>query len=152
MHMPAAVLSALLFLGAPVQYSVPMSIAADSSPDISPRSTLPLPADAEVTNPRLISRTDPIYPDEAHAAELEASIILQFVVRKDGTVETDDKSCIRCVVNRKGKKPEAVLNGWCDDFCLSSREAVSQWKYEAGTRDGERVDVYFTVVLDYELE
>ena len=114
--------------------------------------TLPSPAaGAEVVNPRLISRVMPEYPEEAREAQLEANTILQVMIRKDGTVEADDKSCLNCVVNRKGRDPEEVLRGWCDDFCRASAVAVRQWRYEPGTQDGEPVDVYFTVVLEYEL-
>jgi hypothetical protein len=117
----------------------------------SPPGTDAPAGDPDVTDPRLITWTEPIYPDEARAARLEASIVLQALIRKDGTVATDHRSCIRCSVNRKDKKPEEVLHGWCKDFCASARDGVSHWTYEPGTRDGEPVDVYFAIVLDYKL-
>ena len=125
--------------------------SAGSSHDASSPSGPVLPADSDDSHPHLISRVDPVYPEEAREAELEAKIILQLTIRKDGSVELDGKSCLVCEVNRQGKKSEEVLRGWCDDFIAASVDAVSQWKYEPGKQDGEPVDVLLTVRLDYEM-
>ena len=111
-----------------------------------------LRADSEIVHPRLISRVNPVYPEAAREAELEATTIHQVLILRDGTVEVNDNSCLECTVNRRGKKPEEVLRGWCDDFCRASSEAVSQWIYEPAKRDGEPVDAYFTVAIEYQIE
>ena len=72
-------------------------------------------------------------------------------IRKDGTVDDESTSCLRCIVRRKGKKPEEVLRGWCDDFCGSSIEATALWRYTPATKDGEPVEVYFTIGVTFVL-
>ena len=111
----AAVISTALWLSM-MDTSLVASVQSDSH----------LRADSEIVPPRLISRVNPVYPEAASEAELEARTILQVMILKDGTVEVNDDSCIQCVVNRKGKKPEQVLRGWCEDFCTASFEAVSK--------------------------
>ena len=108
--------------------------------------------EGKATNPRLESRVEPVYPLEARDAELEATVALQAVIRKDGTVDGESARCMQCSVRRKGDKPEEVLRGWCDDFCDASIEAAAQWHYTPGTMDGEPVDVYFTIVFDFVLQ
>lgn len=110
------------------------------------------PVEGRVTNPRLESKVAPVYPPEARDAELEANVVLQAIIRKDGTVDGEGARCLQCSVRRKGGKPEEVLRGWCDDFCDASIEAAAQWHYTPGTVDGEPVDVYFTIVLDFVLQ
>jgi hypothetical protein len=117
----------------------------------TPRDTGSQPAEERVTYPQLESRVDPVYPPEASDAGLEADVILQVTIRKDGTVDDESTSCLRCIVRRKGKKPEEVLRGWCDDFCGSSIEATALWRYTPATRDGEPVEVYFTIGVTFVL-
>jgi len=109
-------------------------------------------AEGKTTNPRLESRVEPVYPPEARAAGLEANVVLQAIIRKDGTVDGESARCLQCAVRRKGERPEEVLRGWCDDFCAASIEAAAQWHYTPGTMDGEPVDVYFTIVFEFVLQ
>ena len=133
-------------------YSPLARIDAFASPTEHTSDGNPFSTDSTVVHPRIINRVNPIYPEEAREARLEATTILQVTIRKDGTTKLTNKSCFSCRVNRVGSRPERVLRGWCEDFCESSIEAVSQWLYEPGTQVGEPVDVYFTAVVDYTLE
>jgi protein TonB len=110
------------------------------------------PAGGTTTAPQLESRVEPVYPPEARDAELEASIILQVVVGKDGTVSPESIQYLRCSVHRRDQEPEEVLHGWCDDFCDASAAAVGQWRYTPATMDGEPVDVYLAVALSFVLQ
>ncbi|MCP3982245.1 MAG: energy transducer TonB [bacterium] len=91
-----------------------------------------------VTNPRLIqdSRVEPIYPEQPHADGVEGSVILEVVVRTDGTV--GDMSVLRC-------RPEGA------GFEEAAMAAVKQWRYEAGQYKGEPVDVTYPVYLEFTL-
>jgi len=133
------ILPGLLLFGLTLSWAVPYG------------GETPRPADGKVTNPQLASRVAPDYPPEAHDAELEANTILQAVIRKDGTIDPEDIRCLQCSVRRRGEAPEEVLHGWCDDFCAASSAAVAQWRYRPGTMDGEPVDVYFTIVVEFKL-
>ncbi|NIM00634.1 MAG: TonB family protein [Acidobacteria bacterium] len=91
-----------------------------------------------VSNPVLIESTkiEPEYPELARVARLEGQVILQAIVRKDGTV--GDISVIR--VNRP--------NLGFEDSAIA---AVKQWRYEPALQNGKPVEVYFTVVVDFSL-
>jgi protein TonB len=91
-----------------------------------------------VSNPVLIESTkiDPEYPELARVARVDGQVILQAIVRKDGSV--GDISVIR--VNRPNL-----------GFEESARSAVLQWRYEPALQNGKPVEVYFTVVVDFSL-
>ena len=91
-----------------------------------------------VSNPVLIesSKVDPYYPKKARNQKLSGQVILQAVVKADGSV--GELLIIRC--NRP-----AV------GFEEATKDAVRQWRYEPATKNGQPVDVYFTVVVDYSL-
>jgi protein TonB len=91
-----------------------------------------------VSNPVLIESTkiDPEYPELARVARVDGQVILQAIVRKDGSV--GDVSVIR--VNRPNL-----------GFEESAVKAVAQWRYEPALQNGKPVEVYFTVVVDFSL-
>ena len=91
-----------------------------------------------VSNPVLIESTkiDPEYPELARVARVDGQVILQAIVRKDGSV--GDVSVIR--VNRPNL-----------GFEDTSIAAVLQWRYEPALQNGKPVEVYFTVVVDFSL-
>jgi len=134
-------LSSLVMIGATASWAAAafgmISISADGG---------------KVVEPRLESRVEPVYPPEAHDAELEAKTLLQAMIGKDGSIAPETIHCLHCSVKRKGEEPEEVLRGWCDDFCAASSAAVARWRYRPATLDGEPVDVYFTIVVEFSLD
>jgi TonB family protein len=92
-----------------------------------------------VTIPRLIgsSKVAPAYPEPTRLKRIEGRVILQAVVRSNGTV--DEIEILSC------NRPEL-------GFEEASIDAVSQWRYEPATYLGQAVDVYFTVRVDFELK
>ena len=72
--------------------------------------------------PRAIFQAAPGYPVELRKRNLEGSVQVVFLVDRDGTVV--------------GPKVEKSTN---PSFDRPALEAVRQWKFEAGTRNGERV-------------
>jgi TonB family protein len=94
-----------------------------------------------VTMPRLISasKVQPVYPEAAMAERAEAKVILHAIIRRDGTV--GDLQVLR------SQSPEGLR----DAFGTSAIEAVRQWRYEPALRDGEPVDVYFTIVVEFSM-
>ena len=91
-----------------------------------------------VTNPRLIRTTSvaPKYPEVARRRKVEGRVILQCVVRKDGSV--GDFKVLQAPGQGLGFEEAAI-------------SAVRLWKYEPGLKDGKPVDVYFTIVVDFTL-
>ena len=93
----------------------------------------------DVSNPVLIpeSKLDPEYPELARRARLEGNVILQAIVYKNGTV--GEIEVLRCSRPNVGFETAAV-------------EAVRAWRYQAATQNGQPVDVYFTVIVQFELQ
>ena len=91
-----------------------------------------------VSNPELIpeSRVVPLYPKKARARRQEGRVILQAVIRKDGTVGDLE------VLNAPPAKYK---------FDEAAKAAVKQWRYRPALFHGEPVDVYFTIVVDFVL-
>jgi TonB family protein len=92
-----------------------------------------------VSNPRLIqsSKVPPSYPEQAREELLEASVIMQAIVREDGTI--GDLEILECTRLGMGFEDAAI-------------EAVRQWRYEPALLDDQPVDVYFTVVVSFRLQ
>jgi len=91
---------------------------------------------AGITNPVLIEKHRPNYPELARVGRLEGSVILQAVVRRDGTV--GELHVLRCTEPNMGFEEAAM-------------DAVRLWRYEPATQDGRPVDVFFTVFVDFGL-
>jgi protein TonB len=92
----------------------------------------------DVTNPELIaeSKVEPEYPELARVARLEGNVILQAIIRSDGTVGSIE--VLR--TNRPGMGFE--------DAAIS---AVQEWRYKPALQNGKAVEVYFTVFVDFKL-
>lgn len=93
----------------------------------------------DVTYPERIpeSYVKPIYPDLARKAKIEGLVILQIIVRKDGTV--GNITVLRAPSARLGFEESAV-------------DAVKRWRYKPAMQSGRPVDVYLTVQVAFELK
>jgi len=91
-----------------------------------------------VSNPVLIreSYVTPRFPQVALKAKIQARVVLQAVIHKDGSVGD-----VRVV-----SPPEKF------GFNEAAIAAVKQWRYHPGRDNGKPVDVYFTVVVDFLLK
>ena len=92
-----------------------------------------------VTYPVLIESTkvQPKYPELARKAKVTGNVILEAIVRKDGTVGN-----VKVL-----RSPGANLG-----FEQSAIGAVKQWRYKPGVQNGRPVDVYFTIVVEFILK
>ena len=91
-----------------------------------------------VSNPTLIpeSKVDPVFPEDARRERASGQVILSAIVRSNGSV--DSIVVIQC--NNPGL-----------GFEEAAREAVRHWRYRPGTKNGQPVDVLFTIVIDFSL-
>ena len=80
------------------------------------------------------SYVQPEYPELARLARVEADVVLQAVILRDGTV--DETEVLRCTRLGFGFEESAV-------------DAVRQWRYRPATQDGVPVDVYFTIRVEF---
>jgi periplasmic protein TonB len=123
----------------PLPPDVEFLIGIPEAPPPSPGPAGPLIAGAgDVKMPELIPETKvtPEYPELARVARIEGNVILQAVIRADGTV--GDLKVLRCSQTTFGFEEAAV-------------EAVRQWRYLPALLDGRPVDVFFTVFVDFKL-
>jgi TonB family protein len=88
-----------------------------------------------VTAPRLLYKVDPEYPDDARDAKIEGSVLLSVVVGVDGVAHD-----INIVTT-----PETSLG-------LKAVEAVQQWKFQPGMKDGEAVAVQARIEVNFKLK
>jgi protein TonB len=79
----------------------------------------------------------PKYPEIARKAKVAGRVILQAIVRQDGSVGDIQ------VLSSPGKS---------FGFDESAVEALRQWRYKPGLQNGKPVDVYFTVVVEFTLK
>jgi protein TonB len=94
---------------------------------------------AGVTNPERIpeSYVKPVYPELARKARIEAKLILQAVITREGTVT--DVQVLKCNHPLVGFEEAAIA-------------AVEQWRYRPALQNGAPVDVFFTIVVNFTLE
>jgi TonB family protein len=89
----------------------------------------------DLTNPKPISMPKPEYTDEARKARIEGTVVLQAVVRKNGTVDTF-----------------RILQGLGHGLDESAIQTVSQqWRFMPGMKDGQPVDVMISIEVSFSL-
>ena len=87
-----------------------------------------------ITPPRVLQEVKAEYTDEARRAGITGEVVLEIVVRRDGSV--GDVKLLR------------GLGGGLND---RARQAVKQWRFAPATRQGTPVDVIVEVAVDFKL-
>lgn len=118
-----------------IQY-LPLPTASPNATTSTTTSDIRLSGIGGVSNPKLVSKIDPVYPETARRRLVEGHVILQAIVKRDGTV--GDIEVLRAIPSGLG-------------FIESAIEAASQWRYEPALLDGEPIDVYFTIFVNFTL-
>ena len=128
----------LLFLLCGSMYSVGLAEAHQKNENADENNTIYVAGVAGVKNPKLRPRKKyaPHYPELARAAGLEAKLVLQAIVRRDGTVH--DIKVLRCTHAGFG-------------FEAAATRAVRRWRYKPAMKDGKPVDVYFLINVEFNL-
>ncbi len=88
-----------------------------------------------ITHPQLIVKTTPSYTDEAIRAKVQGVIVLQAVIRKNGSV--DSFKVLRSL--GYGLEEKAM------------QEIGAKWKFRPGTLNGRPVDVLATIEVQFNL-
>jgi len=89
-----------------------------------------------VTLPRILKEVKPAYTSDAMRAKVQGTVLLQCVVRPDGSVT--DIQVLRSLDSVFGLDQEAM-------------KAARQWRFAAGTRMGQPVPVQITIELTFTL-
>ena len=90
-----------------------------------------------VALPVVVNRVRPYYTQEALASQIEGSVLLNCVVRADGTV--GDVQVARSLDSAHGLDTQAI-------------QAVRQWSFKAGTKGGKPVAVRVPVEITFTLQ
>ena len=87
-----------------------------------------------VTPPTVLQRVEPQYSEEARKARYQGTVVLEAIVRKDGTVD------IMRIVRSLG-------------FGLDENaiQALKQWRFRPGMRNGVPVDVSLNIEVNFNL-
>lgn len=89
----------------------------------------------DVTQPRLLTKVEPAYTKEAAKKKIQGRTILSVVINADG--QPEDIHVIRS------------LDAGLDRKAI---EAVSQWTFEPGTKDGQPVAIKATIEVNFKLK
>jgi TonB family protein len=87
-----------------------------------------------VTPPKVISKVEPDYSEEARDAKVEGRVILEVVIRPDGRAHN--------IGVRKG------LGRGLDGKAM---EAIEKWTFQPGQKDGKPVAVAATIEVNFRL-
>ena len=92
----------------------------------------PVRSGGPVTSPVVLERVRPVYPTMARNAHLQGSVVLEAVIRRDGTVGE-----IRVVRGMRMGCTEAAI------------EALRHWRFQPGEYHGVPADVYFELTVEF---
>lgn len=126
------IVQALVFISALAQDTISvdatsaMHVCSDKNPPASGPCAAP---------PRALSKINPSYPEKARRARHEGTVVLGITVGKDGA--THDIH---------------VVKGLDDDLNQAAITAVSQWKFEPATYEGNPAAVEMTIEVNFRLE
>lgn len=87
-----------------------------------------------MTSPVVIYRVEPQYSEEARRARYQGTVVLQAIVRKDGTIDI-----VRIIRS---------LGFGLDEKAI---EALKQWRFRPGMRNAEPVDVSLNIEVNFNL-
>ena len=110
----------------------PMGTTVPSAP--FPPTAGPRGAPANTTNPVITNRVEAQYTDQAREARVQGVVRLRAIVRRDGTVDSIQ-----------------VIQGLGSGLDEAAIAAVRQWRFQPATRNGEAVDFFITLDMNFNL-
>jgi TonB family protein len=120
--------------------SVPVEVVAQVDIDFLLATAPPAEFDdaikvgAGVSAPTVLKRVEPRYTDEARAAGLQGTVILQAIIGTDGSAKV-----------AKVVKPMEM------GLTESATEAIEQWKFKPAVRNGKEVAVAVNIEINFNL-
>src|SRR5215472_2008840 len=89
-------------------------------------------AQGDISSPEPVKKVDPVYPASLLHDRVEGVVVLHAIIRSDGTVGD-----VR------------VLEGFNDELDANARNALQQWRFRPGLRNGVPVDVEAVVRVPF---
>jgi TonB family protein len=119
---------------APAQESPEQAEETEPSQESEEENGPVFPLGVDVRPPTIRERVEPEYPEEARRTRQQGTVVIETIVRRDGTTEV-----IR------------VLNGLSPELDEAAIGARRQWRFNPGTRNGEAVDVRLSIEINFTL-
>lgn len=91
--------------------------------------------DSGITEPKILHKVAPVYPEEARKNRIQGKVVSEALIDRHGDV-VDVK----------------VIETADEIFNQPTIDAITQWTFEPATKDGEPVDVIYTLTVKYALE
>jgi len=88
----------------------------------------------DVKAPVVISRVEPMYPEEARKARITGIVIVEAIIDRNGVV-----------------KNASVLKTLPFGLDQAALDSVKQWRFKPGTLNGQPVDVIFNLTINFKL-
>jgi TonB family protein len=112
----------------------PVEVGARIDVEFNLRSANAIRISAGVAPPIPIERVDPQYSAEARHLGLNGTVVLQAVIKKEGTVDI-----------------LSVVRGLPLGLTENAIEALRQWRFQPGAKDGKNVDVVVNIEINFHL-
>jgi TonB family protein len=93
--------------------------------------------DGDVTKPRVVHKPQPRYPEAARKDKLQGHVIVMTMIDRQGVPHAPMVM---------GMSPGA------EELAAAAVDAVTAWRFEPATLNGEPVDVYFTINVQFKLQ
>jgi TonB family protein len=113
---------------------LPVSVGAQLDVAFSIRSANAVHMAPGMLPPTVQQKVDPQYTDEARRAGLSGTVVLQAVVRSDGTVDV-----LR------------VVRGLPLGLTDSAIQAIKQWRFRPGQKDGQNADIALNIEVNFNI-
>ena len=118
----------------PVRFRLDRQIYGAQLPSAASETDIFQIAEGGITVPRIISRVEPGYTEEARTAKVGGTVVLFAEISSAGTVENV------VVLHKLGKGLDE-----------SAVRAIKQWKFSPALKDGRAVAVMITIEMNFSL-
>ena len=88
-----------------------------------------------LTPPKLSYKVEPGYTEEARDAKIQGTVVVQVVVNENGIAED-----------------LVIVRSLDDGLDERAKQAIAQWRFEPGTKNGEAVPVLATIEVNFKLK
>jgi TonB family protein len=113
---------------------LPVSVGAQMDVVFSLRSANAVQMGVGMSPPTVLQRVEPKYTAEAARAGLSGTVVLQAVIKSDGTVDV-----LR------------VVRGLPAGLTDSAIEAIKQWQFRPGQKDGQNADIALNIEVNFNI-
>jgi len=94
----------------------------------------PYPVGGNVKAPTVLKHVNPVYPELARRNKVSGHVVMEVVIDHTGAL-----------------KDLKVIKPLPDGLSEAAVDAVRQWTFAPGTRDGKPVDVIFNLTINFRL-